>query len=449
MLHLGPSFELGGARLRVRVALGFVLVAMVPGIAGGAPRMALSVAIGVSVLLVHELGHALAAVAWGSHARIVLHMLGAHTEIEPRLPRSREIAAALMGPVASLALALVLATLRLSLPGRSWLTIAIWVNVAWGVANLLPILPFDGGRALLACMGEKRRASALLVSGAFAAVIAMEGLAVIHNAALTFLFGAAAIASLLKWAKVRRDEVERALELPQQLAESRRLLACEEADACRRLAVRVGESARSNETANAAWEVAAWAELELERPEEAYRTLQRIRPASAVSNYCLAAVEAGRGQPLRAVSLLEGERGNGELGVEAIKLLIDLHARLGNLQAACGVANTSIAQLPADDVRRVIEAAFELNALASATKLAEKLFAITGCPDDGVSQAYGLARLGDNGGARRILSELVARLSDPNMDKKTLSRLHELAARPDSSAVMDPELCHLLVERAS
>jgi hypothetical protein len=68
----GPSYELGGKRLRVRVALGACLVASAPGIAGGARGMALSVAVLLSALFAHELGHALSALAFGARATVVL-----------------------------------------------------------------------------------------------------------------------------------------------------------------------------------------------------------------------------------------------------------------------------------------------------------------------------------------------------------------------------------------
>lgn len=401
-------------------------------------------AVGLSALVAHELGHALCALAWGSRAKIVLHALGAHTEIEPALPRGREIVAALMGPIVSLAFGLALAALRMLFPGHEWLKVPIGVNLAWGVINLLPLLPFDGGRMLLAFVGQQRRASTLLISGILAAIVAVEGLAVVHSAALAFLFGAAAVASLLAWARRRQLEIEQALGLPTQVEAARRLLSLGEAETARRLATRLAHSARLNTTANAAWEVLAWAELELDRPEDAYRALLRIRPASAVGNYCRAAVEAARGHQQHAINLLEAELRGETPCVDAIKLLIDLHARLGRLPAACGVASSEITRLEPDDVRLVIEAAYELNAFTSGTKLAEKLFELTGSPDDAVIHAYGLARLGDHKTARRILSELVARLASWTMHKKTLKLLRDLAMRPESCEILDPALIHLL-----
>jgi hypothetical protein len=91
----------------------------------------------------------------------------------------------------------------------------------------------------------------------------------------------------------------------------------------------------------------------------------------------------------------------------------------------------------------VIEAAFEAEALALATKLAGELFAMTGSPDDAVNQAYGLARLGDRTGARRIFRHLATLLSSWQMHAKTLARLRDLAARPDSRDIIGLELSRL------
>jgi hypothetical protein len=403
--RLGPALDFGlGERLRIRIALAFFLFAAAPGVARGAEKMALCAALLFSTAMIHELGHALHALLCGSRATIVLHVLGPHTAIEPRLSRGRELVSALVGPFVSMALGLLLLRLHWAFPAHSWLTISGWVNLGWGAVNLLPVLPFDGGRALLALAGDKHRSNALLVSGAFALVIAVEGLAVLKSAPIIFLFGTAATVSLFSWAQQRRVEAERALDLPSQLETARRLLGEGECERARQLATRVGVRARSNATANAAWELVAWAELELGLADQAYGTLGRIRPASDVNNYCLAAVAAARGETQRAIGLLERALGpNVELG--AIKLLIDLHARAGALDRACKVASTQLSKLDPDDTRRVIEAAFEADAFGPATQLAGELAAVTGSPDDAVSHAYGLARLGDRTTAKRIFSQ--------------------------------------------
>jgi Zn-dependent protease len=426
--------------LRVRITLVFFVFAAAPGIAGGAAHMALFAAIAFSSLLAHELGHAACAALGGSRATVVLHALGSHTLIEPRLTRGRELVAMLMGPLVSITLGLLFAGLHRALPERSWLATAMLLNLAWGTANLLPFLPLDGGHVLLTLVGDKRQSAALLISVVVALVIAVEGLVILRSAVVVFLFGSAAFASCGRLLGRRRIEAEQALELPEQLQRARALLARGEAERARQLATRVGVRAQLNATANAAWEIVAWAELEQERPEKAHSTLHRIRPVADIDTYCLAAVEAARGRSRHAIALLERARSIGKSRLDAIKLLIDLYAQIGELDHACAVASAELTALHPDDTRRVIEAAFELSAFAPATKLAGELFALTGSPDDAVSNAYGLARMGDRTTAKHILSQLVRKMSNWQMQKRTLLRLRELASRPDLSELIGPEL---------
>jgi Zn-dependent protease len=446
--RLGPALDVGGGRLRVRVGVALFVVAAAPGIAGGAGRMACYAALVFLTLIVHELGHALCALAFGSRALITLHVLGGHTAIEPRLSRGRDVIAMLLGPVASIAFGSLLVAVRSHIPEHQGLDLAAYVSLAWGVVNLLPVLPFDGGRVLLTLVGEKHRSSALLISGALAAVIAVEGLLVLHSPVLIFLFGAAALSSLLGWAKQRRAEIEHHLGLPEQLERARTLLSEAEPERARELATRVGVRAHSNATANSAWELVAWAELDLGSVEDAYSTLSRIRPTASIPCHALAAIEVARGKPRNAITLLESARASGELSVGATKLLIDLYVRAEALDRACDVASGALSVLDAQDTRRVIETAFEANAFAPATTLAGELFAITASPDDAVSQAYGLARLGHRSSARRIFRELVAVLSNWQMHKETLARLRDLAMRPDLREIIGPELSQLALAPA-
>jgi Zn-dependent protease len=447
--QLGPSFQVGGeGRLRVQVAFGFFLLTGAPGIAGGVWRVAQYAATAFLAVLAHEMGHALCGISWGSQATIVLHILGGHTTLQPPLTRWRHVITTLMGPFVSIVVTLGLAMLRSALPGHAWLTVALWVNWVWGAVNLLPMFPFDGGRALLTILGEGRRASTLLISGAFALVLSIEGLFVLRNAAMILVFGPAAFASLLAWTKQRRVDMDRTLDLPTQMERARWLLANGEPERSRQLANRVAQRASTSTTANAAWEVVAWAELGLGRSAEAYEAIGRVRPIVDVDRYCLAAVEAARGQTRRAIALLETARSVHALCGDAIKLLIDLYARLGSVDSACAVASTEMAALDPDDIRRVVEAAFEAEAFAPATKLAGELYAVTGSPDDAVSQAYGLARLGDRTSARRIFRQLATLLASWKMHTETLARLRDLAARPDSSDIIGPELSHLVLARA-
>jgi Zn-dependent protease len=378
----GPAYEVGGRRLRVRVALGACLVASAPGIAGGGRGMAISVVVLLSALFAHELGHALGALAFGSRATVVLHALGGYTQVEPRLPRRQEIVTSLMGPVASIALGALLYWAHSWLPGHAWLPTAIRVNLAWGVMHLLPVLPFDGGKILLSTLGVARHGRALWASGALAILIAAEALLVAHSALVFFVFGVAALSSLTAWARLRRTELEAHLELPELLGRARRLLEQGRADGALELANSVAAQAQSNVTANAAWHLAAWAELELGLPREARASLHRVAPRYAVDSFCLAATEAALGRHSHAIAVLEGARVAGALSAPACKLLIDAYAQLGLFARACAVAKDVLDVLDPADTRRVIEAALEHAALPAATELACALFQLTGSAED-------------------------------------------------------------------
>lgn len=113
-------------------------------------------------ILVHELGHALAARACGYPPRIVLHQMGGVTLYEPyhNYTRKRAIAITAAGPAAGIALWLfTLATTLFVYPliGGAlpkgvndilafMLSSLLWVNLVWTVLNLLPVLPLDGGQ---------------------------------------------------------------------------------------------------------------------------------------------------------------------------------------------------------------------------------------------------------------------------------------------------------------
>ncbi len=180
----------------------------------------------VSVLL-HELGHALVARAYGVGVRgITLELLGGYTEMdrEATTPRS-EAAIALAGPGVSFALAgvaslTILVTDRGTLMGDFAVQITL-TNLIVAVFNGLPGLPLDGGRALRALVwaatGSQRRADlvagwsgrvlALLTFAATLVLYAQErfltllGVVFMTMVAVTIWTGASAV---LRAAEVRR-----------------------------------------------------------------------------------------------------------------------------------------------------------------------------------------------------------------------------------------------------
>ncbi len=120
-----------------------------------------------TVVVLHELGHCLAARRYGIRTnRILLLPVGGMAEFDtiPREPR-REFVIALAGPAVNYALIAVLLTVfgwpaplgEVDVP-TAWAEIPrllLYVNIVMGVFNLLPAFPMDGGRMLRAALATR------------------------------------------------------------------------------------------------------------------------------------------------------------------------------------------------------------------------------------------------------------------------------------------------------
>ncbi|MBL8774670.1 MAG: hypothetical protein JNK12_02010 [Acidimicrobiales bacterium] len=137
----------------VRIELGFFLVAALLGASLGTVKgVAIWIVVVFVSVLVHELGHAVAMRLSGVSSRIVLHGLGGLTIPAGAIhSRAKRIGVDLAGPLSGLFLLGVPAVwLSRTLERPSFevelvLLSVVWVNVAWSLVNLLPILPLDGG----------------------------------------------------------------------------------------------------------------------------------------------------------------------------------------------------------------------------------------------------------------------------------------------------------------
>ncbi len=127
----------------------------------GVEILAIWVAVVFVSILVHELGHALAFRRFGSDADVVLYAFGGLAVPTHMIAgRWRRIAVSLAGPCAGFVLAGIVYGSNL---GTEWGRAAdgtapngrelwyfyrylIWVNIVWGVFNLLPVFPLDGGQ---------------------------------------------------------------------------------------------------------------------------------------------------------------------------------------------------------------------------------------------------------------------------------------------------------------
>jgi len=424
-----PSQQSG--RLRVRLTIGFLVTAIIPGLPRGPMAMATWGVIVLTSLFVHELGHALFGILWGSKATVILYPLGGITHLDPPLLRRRSIASLLAGPFLSLMVGLCIAAVRAKAGSPAWLSIAMWVNLGWGALNLIPVLPFDGGRVLVEALGERRATNALLVSASVAIGIAFSGLIAFRSLGLSFVFGAAALVSFMEWNKRRRVDYEAHLGLSWQLQLAKSFLSGGRPREARDIAETIIQEAKTQPTELAALEILAWSFLALGQPLKAREALLRGSLPLTVSAYCLAAIEDASGNTERALMQLEYASQTETLQPEALKLLIDLHARRGNLEQACQVALMNLEVLAPSDVRLVLDAAFADGSVAAATEIARALASRTHCPDDLIAEAFGLATLGQVDRSRAILAALLPPPKDWCPNQSARNWLHELCAHSD------------------
>lgn len=206
----------------VRIHPFFWLVAIFLGLSAGDLFTLVAWVLAVFIaVLVHEMGHALAMRAFGYFPRITLYGLGGFTEYgmrdvftRPPGPLGRILIVA-AGPGAGFLFAALLAAVLhitgnpvaavVRFPiglylftelGHPWMSAFVnflfFVTIAWGILNLLPVLPLDGGQIVREILGLRnptwglfRTAQlSLLVGAAVAFWAALSG-----NFFLAILFG--------------------------------------------------------------------------------------------------------------------------------------------------------------------------------------------------------------------------------------------------------------------
>jgi len=158
-------------------------------------------------VVLHELGHALAARRFGVQTKdIILMPIGGVARLE-RMPKrpQEELIVALAGPAVNVVIAAVLLLITVPFIGLSGLVNptslstnlvgkAIAVNLAMIVFNMLPAFPMDGGRVLRAILSSrighlKATRIAAKVGQTMAVLFGLAGLFVFNNPMLLFIAG--------------------------------------------------------------------------------------------------------------------------------------------------------------------------------------------------------------------------------------------------------------------
>ncbi len=227
-------FNLAGFPVRVHPL--FWLIAVLLGYSSGNILQILIWVLVVFIsILVHELGHALAFRRYGLSSQIVLHFAGGLTVPESTLWGSRwanvalgpnqNIFISLAGPGAGFILAaaaivgvilaggeIIMTRLLgfIPIPGLALLpfggnllnmfvTALLWVNIFWGLINLLPVYPLDGGNVARNVLvqvdpvdGVRKSLWVSVIAGALIAIVAFFFLGSLYMA---ILFGILAFQS--------------------------------------------------------------------------------------------------------------------------------------------------------------------------------------------------------------------------------------------------------------
>jgi len=202
--------------------------------------LVLWVVVVLASVLLHEFGHAVAFRAYGYRPRIELHGMGGATSADTRgrLSPGRSAVITLAGPAVGITLGgLALAIERGSGPigsdlVRFLLRILVFVNLGWGVLNLVPIIPLDGGRVMAAALdkltGGRGEAPSYLVFALFAGALIVPALlyGLPFAAILAGFFGVQNLAAFAALRDRRRDRP-----LDARLDEAERLLSFDPAAA--------------------------------------------------------------------------------------------------------------------------------------------------------------------------------------------------------------------------
>jgi Zn-dependent protease len=187
---VGPTpydlcFSIAG--IPVRVLPTFWLGGVISGAslldAGHFELLAIWIAVLFVSILIHEMGHAVMAYAYGWPPQVYLHHFGGLAVYNPHHEQTmwQSIAISFAGPAAGFCFYGMLLLLMQILEMKDiWLHPYAsftfdqleWVNLYWGLVNLLPVLPLDGGRICEALCNRYYRGSGERLAAQISVVVA-------------------------------------------------------------------------------------------------------------------------------------------------------------------------------------------------------------------------------------------------------------------------------------
>jgi len=349
MARLGEGISLGRlGPIPIRLDPSLFLIL---GLIGYRPNVTLNeilvwVVVAAFCILVHELGHAVAFLSFGRKPSVLLYGFGGVTSAEGGLGPWASLTTSLAGPVAGFGLGglILLAAMTGGAPQSGTLVHTafldgLWACFGFGVFNLLPILPLDGGAAVAAFLRGVRGPSgeqvARYISIAFATLLGL--LALRFGQIFGAVFGGMFAAQNYQELKRHREGPQR-----EQLQTAYDALFGGRPAAAAEASRQVLNAKASDEVKEVAAEVLVWAELSLGDTAAAREALG-LRPARHPTNHrpvgrmAEAAVALAEGAGEQAVAVLTSSLEAGEHAppdvlfplLQQAGVLPDLWSRLG------------------------------------------------------------------------------------------------------------------------
>ncbi len=405
----------------VHIDLSFVVIIAILGFQPGSSLSSLALWIVIAALsvLLHELGHAVVARPVATDITITLAGLGGLTRYQPtaRLTRGRSLAIALAGPFVGLAAGAGLLLLRQAVTPRPGglaaevIATGVWTTIGWSVFNLLPILPLDGGHAVMELLPGSpvvRLRRTAVVSIVAAVAVGVAGLAL----GRVFFAVFAAFLVLTNAAALRRPSTSAPQGAP----------APDGAPAVDGAPPRQPDAVRA--VVQHLWD----------RQPGAALTLLQSLPEGTVTDLALhGAVLAATGDPAQGFALLHQERARRPGDENVLALLVLAHVLRGEYDDALAViAEPSGAATPLGIVRRAQDDAFAAGSFVAAARIGDvacdRLMAI-GQQGDAAALAFGSARAWARAGeAQQGLMALRHAVDAGFSDLAALDREPDLAA---------------------
>jgi len=444
----GIDVEVQASFWLTTVLLGVSFLGLPQSPAEAAPLFVWALVVLVSVL-VHEYGHAFAIRRHRIQPEIELYYLGGRTMWRALLPLRRPdfIIISLAGPFAGFLFAAVIfganyalqkyapgVAMRIPPLGKQAIRMLLYVNVYWGLFNLIPVLPFDGGHVLEHALGPKRVKLAAAISMIVGFGIALYALKE-QQYWTAMIVGMSAYQSMRYLQSLSPDvdtndvrpeapppDAEPPLtgELLSLLSRARQAIADDDLDKARTLAQQIlarpdtEEEPLPKRARREALEILAWAAYLADDTEEAARKVAEAKKLGEVDPALIGAIHFARRELAQARRILEAARAAGDDRKEIVGPLVQILIEQGEIARAAAVAYDIADSLSEDDARRMAKLAFEGRAFDWSARLYEVVFERRKEPEDAYEATRAHAQDGAYDRAIEMLRKAVeAGFSDP------------------------------------